>query len=113
VAVFRAAAEAVRQGNVRRQIVVDGPWASACVLFADVVRSRVCITPRAWFGFHKGTTHQLLWTPQYLIAVQRNRFDPSHSPDIDAWVRARKGYPATGVLRMPFKEARRFWPVCG
>jgi hypothetical protein len=112
VATFRAAAEAVIYGNVRRQIVVDGPWASACVLFADMVRRRVCITPRARFGFHQGTTHELFFTPRYIVAVPRNRFDPSHSADIDGWVRARKGYPARGMLRMSFREARRFWPVC-
>jgi hypothetical protein len=112
VAVFRAAAQAVAYGNVRSRIVVDGPWASACALFADVMRSRVCITPRASFGFHKGTTHQLYFTPDYVVAVERNRFDPTHSPDIDRWVRARKGYPARGMLKMSFHEARRFWPVC-
>jgi hypothetical protein len=112
VKLFTAAADAVRYGNVRRSIVVDGPWASACVLFADIVRSRVCITPRARFGFHKGTTHQLYFTPDYIIAVEKNRFDPVHSPDIEAWVRARKGYPARGLLVMPFRDAQRFWPVC-
>ena len=112
VKIFNAAASAVLHGNVRRTIVVDGQWTSACVLFADMARERVCITPRARFGFHKGTTHQLFFTPGYIVAVEKGRFDPAHSSDIERWVRARKGYPTRGLLQMPFNEARRFWRVC-
>lgn len=37
-------------------VVVDGPCISACTLvFGLVERDKVCITPRAIFGFHQGS----------------------------------------------------------
>jgi hypothetical protein len=37
----------------RQRVVVDGPCFSACTLVLSIVpRSRVCVTPRALFGFH-------------------------------------------------------------
>jgi hypothetical protein len=43
--------ETLRQSHER--VVIDGPCFSACTLVLVIVpRSRICVTPRAVFGFH-------------------------------------------------------------
>lgn len=110
---FLDAAEALKHG-VRKLVVIDGWCASACVLFADRGRKKICITEQAVFAFHKGYA-------AYRASVGNYKFvdtlvvmfsDPPQSPDIDAWVKTRGGYPAQGVLTMNFSEAQRFWRVC-
>jgi hypothetical protein len=93
--------------------VIDGPCIPACAIFADVARSRVCITGRAQFGFHKASG----------FAVQRRadgraqlralgRRDPPHSRDIALWVKDHGGFPRDGLRIMSAKQARQFWRRC-
>jgi hypothetical protein len=43
--------ETLRQSHQR--VVIDGPCFSACTLVLVIIpRSRICVTPRAVFGFH-------------------------------------------------------------
>jgi hypothetical protein len=80
----------------KKTIIIDGPCASACALFADLARQYVTITQRASFHFHKTS----------------NEDDPPHSPDIARWVNDHGGFPAFKsdcLTQMPFEEARRFW----
>ncbi|MEO8669431.1 MAG: hypothetical protein ABI399_13000 [Bauldia sp.] len=107
---YEAAAHAVL-GGARKQIIISGTCASACALFADKVRNVVCVTPRAVFYFHKAT----LWSAGPGSEVIR-RFAPQQSPDIQAWVMARGGYPAGDRLRdmlaMPAAESHKFFRQC-
>jgi hypothetical protein len=109
---FQAAASAVRRG-ARRLVVIDGPCISACAVFADIARSRVCITDRAVFGFHKATLVSLRSlrngrTVRRELAVS----DPPHSADIARWVKSRGGFPRHGFTRMSAREAASFWRRC-
>jgi hypothetical protein len=97
--------------KAREQVIIDGACASACVLFADYARSKICVTPWAVFGFHKGT-HYNLATLSYGLPSSTLRFDPPHSGDIDGWVKVRGGYPYDGILWMSATEAVRFWRPC-
>ena len=109
---FVAAAQAVRAGAVRR-VVIDGPCLSACVIFADIARERVCVTDRAQFGFHKARLYAV--QPAYggrSHYREVSRQDPRHSADIDGWVRRNGGYPHEGYLIMNVREASRIWQRC-
>lgn len=110
---FKAAARAVRRG-AKKLVVIDGPCLSACVIFADMARSKVCITNRAKFGFHKATVSEIYLYADGSTASVRTvaRTDPPHSRDIASWVKRKGGFPVNGVLVMSAKEAKRFWRHC-
>ena len=108
---FLQAARAVNRGD-KNLVVINTTCASACALFADKARERVCIGEFAVFQFHKGTRSYWTGFRQYPPDIWNGRFDPLQSPDIDSWIRERGGYPATGWLDMTYQEARRFWRPC-
>lgn len=108
---FLMAAEAVKHG-VKKKIIIDGFCASACVVFADVVRKYACITPRARFGIHRGT---MTWKrPGVLGAyhIESIYYRVPHSADIDTWIDEKGGQPYEGLLMMEAHEARKFWKAC-
>ncbi len=99
---FLATAKRIRAAGYRLRI--NGPCISACVLLADILTDRTCITPKARFGFHManvlGSTAEAV---------------PKHRPSIQAWVKRNGGYPSnkSGDLRwMKYKDARKFWKAC-
>jgi hypothetical protein len=85
-----------------RRIIIDGPCKSACVLLADIARSRVCITPRAEFHLHK-------WMQ---ISPEVKPVEPKMSSDIRAWVTSNGGIPDEGWLQIPPDVQRKFWRPC-
>jgi hypothetical protein len=109
---FLAASAAVL-GGAKRLVVIDGPCYSACAIFADVAREKVCVTDRAAFGFHKATVMRASRGEdgrRQLRPIARH--DPRHSSDIDAWVRNKGGFPARGFQMMSAREAAQFWRRC-
>jgi dienelactone hydrolase len=94
---FRAAAAAIRSG-ARKSVVIDGYCASGCMTLAALARSKVCITPRAVFAYHK---------------TNFNRPIPLTS-DLDRWVVRNGGYPEFGATPgvMPNQVAQSFWRQC-
>ena len=94
---FRAAASEIRNG-ARKRVVIDGWCASACMSLAALARSRVCITPRAVFAYHK---------------TNFNRPIPLTS-DVDRWISRHGGYPQFGATPavLPNDVARSFWREC-
>lgn len=108
VAKFQAAGHAVRAG-AKRLVIIDGPCLSACAIFADIARARVCITPRAQFGFHKASVYAVQG-PSELRLVGRE--DPPQSRDIRRWVKRQGGFPVRGMRMMSNKQAARFWRRC-
>ena len=94
---FEDAGDAIRAG-ARQKLVIDGYWASACMVMADRARPRACITSRAVFAYHE---------------TNRNRPIPLRS-DLRSWIMSNGGFPAfngnPGI--MPSEVARRFWPQC-
>jgi len=109
--IFERAAEAVLRGE-RDLVIIDGRCASACVLFADIAREKVCVTEEGWFALHKG------YGPGWRI--DRNglrffieRFDPPQSKDILEWVDARGGFPTKGLVSMDdTKDIAKIWKLC-
>ena len=91
------AGNAIRQGG-RKELVIDGFCASACMVLADRARPRACITSRAVFAYHK---------------TNFNRPIPL-SADLRSWINHRGGFPEFGATPgiMPNEVARHFWPQC-
>lgn len=95
--------------NQQKVATIDGPCYSACALFADLARERVCITKRAEFGFH--TIRLSLWSKDLpTIPIPFRPFN--HSRDIGTWVENNGGFPLLDLTIMSYKEARQFWPTC-
>ncbi|HEV2125120.1 MAG TPA: hypothetical protein VGW38_20410 [Chloroflexota bacterium] len=112
VATFMSAAQAVRAG-AKKLVVIDGPCISACAIFADVARAKVCITDRAKFGFHKASGFTVQRRADGRAAVRAlGRRDPPHSRDIARWVQQRGGFPRDGLRVMTAREAGQFWRRC-
>ncbi len=106
-----AAHEALRKGV---SVQIDGACYSACALFADLARPNVCVTRHAEFGFHQETVIYS-YRGEAFITFEPGTYgdsDPPHSPDILAWVYAKGGFPAQGLLMMRSAQAARFWPRC-
>ena len=120
VETFRSAARGGLSG-LEKQIVIGVPCISACAIFADLARPRVCIAEGAVFLFHMAR-HPMLNIEWFTIKSISTGFigeplifiysDPPQSPDIDAWVKSRGGYPKDRFLVMPFSTAKNFWPIC-
>ena len=115
VALFqRAAREVIAEGKT---LVIDGFCASACVVLADLARSRTCMTLDAEIAVHKTSVMEVpadavIAGPDLPPGRLLRRADPPQSADINHWVYAHGGYPAEGVMVMPLDAARAFWPLC-
>ena len=93
----RWAGLAVRGVNVR----ILGPCHSACtVLLAHIPRSRICVTPAAWFGFHTAK----------LASATATLWSASGS-DIKAWINARGGLTAD-FKWMGAPDIYRYFKTC-
>jgi hypothetical protein len=115
IEIFRRAARELLAE--RKRLVIDGECASACVILADIARAHTCITPRARMAVHKSTVVRFTGRTavdgrEAPVAEIVRREDPPQSPDIDRWVKRHGGYPINGVLVMPVRDARQFWPAC-
>ncbi len=108
---FLAAAMEVL-GGAKRLVVIDGPCLSACAIFADVARERVCITTKARFGFHKATVFRAEQRGNKRTMREVSRRDPVHSVDIANWVYAHGGFPVSGMRVMDNRQAGQFWRRC-
>lgn len=114
IKVFEAAAKAIAKG-ARTRVVVDGWCISACTIALDKVRDRVCVTPRAKLGFHRGTEYKLKYlnTDRSSYQTVTNLFDISYSPDINRWIHGRGGLPKDGsLITMGAGTAQTIWPIC-
>lgn len=107
---FLAAAAEIRKSG--RRVVIDGQCASACAIFADVAREKVCITKRATFGFHKASVFKAQVTGNVRKWERIARHDPEHSRDIANWVQRNGGFPVRGLNVMPASEGAKFWRRC-
>jgi hypothetical protein len=107
IALFQEAGYAVDQG-ARKLVVIDGLCASACVLFADIARSRICITESARFGVH-----------QYRTPAWRNRKDspqvsraPCLSGDIIDVAEEHGGFPEGKLNIIAGRHFVHIWRRC-
>ncbi len=93
----RWAAHAARGASVR----IVGPCKSACtVLLGHIPRSRICVTPKASFGFHLAR----------LEAATRTLWN-AYPQDIRAWIDQRGGLTNVFIwMRAP--DTYRFFKKC-
>lgn len=111
VAQFQIAADAIVRTN--NSLVIDGDCYSACVIAADQIRSRTCITPRAAFHLHKAGITTVKKVGGKEVHMRSNLQDPPQSPDIVTWAYLyRGGYPADGFITMTYADAKMFWRTC-
>ncbi len=80
---------------------IVGPCQSACtVLLGHIPRNRICVTPKASFGFH------LARLPAATETLRR-----AYAPDITAWINRRGGLTNTFIwLRTP--DIYRYFKKC-
>jgi hypothetical protein len=115
VTAFQLAAHEVLAENKR--LVIDGRCESACVILADIARTRTCLTERAELAVHQAATMKIVATTYVRgravpIGKVVSRQDPPQSADIHAWVAEHGGYPADGFRIIPIEDARQFWSMC-
>lgn len=116
VVIFQAAAQEIMDEG--KHLIIDGFCASACVMMADIARSNTCITEDAMIAVHQAsiirvTGKAVIDGREVPIGRLVRREDPPASNDINAWVGAHGGYPSKGVMLIPVRDARQFWPMCG
>ena len=122
-----AAIEAREKGMYIR---IDGPCASACVIFASRVRENTCITQRAQIGLHRGQIRRLydpsgkqvriktekdidmLFKPPRGYSVKTTYFTPNYGKDINDWALKNGKMPYRGMYVMKPHEALRYWRPC-
>ena len=101
--------ERLRQSG--QQVIIDGDCLSACTLVLGIIPDdRLCVTPRARFGFH------LAWKPGLLGTRVDNRagtrrlweFYPNK---IRRWILAQGGL-SDGLIYLSGRRLRALYPVC-
>ncbi|MBX4192143.1 hypothetical protein KW798_01525 [Candidatus Parcubacteria bacterium] len=98
VALYALAGYAAHLSNKRFRIL--GICASACAVFADLARDKVCMMPRTVFLFHKWR-----WSTGEFAETR-------HSPDVHAMVLAYGGFPEEGVTKVYARNAKHIWHAC-
>jgi len=112
---FVGAAKWVRSHHMYIQF--DGPCASACASFADLVRPNACVTENAIFLFHRMRYPIIDPRTNVVTAVvipdaTDPRGVPPQAQDVKDWVYDNGGFPIDGVTYMTASEVAGFWPVC-
>lgn len=108
---FEAQAQDLRRAHT--PIIVDGPCISACTILVDDARELVCITPRAWFGYHMGTKNYGMQPVGVPLRPASDYVPHSYStPGLNAWIKREGGLPKETLLRLDFDQAKAFYRVC-
>jgi hypothetical protein len=100
-----------RLRDTGRHVIVDGDCLSACTLVLGIIPDdRLCVTPRARFGFH------LAWKPGFLGLPVDNRAGTQKLWDIypnkiRRWIAARGGL-SDGLLYLTGADLRALYPLC-
>lgn len=109
---FKLAAQEVIQGDIT--VIINGGCHSACVILADIASRKVCMTPKANFGFHKTGMGYRDRNGKTVFDWYGPRADPTdHSFLLDLLVRMRGGY-YDGKDMNVFSHwwMRLFWRMC-
>lgn len=127
-AYFWAAAMQAKQTGTR--IRVNGPCASACVIFASFARPNVCVTKNARMKIHLGSIIRYLDDEGHEYAPEEVPTDnelaqmglhkevevkiPSYGEDIVEWATREKKISKDPKVfyTMTHKEMLFFWPAC-
>jgi hypothetical protein len=91
---YKARYARIRDSGER--IVIDGSCNSACTLLLGIVpRSRVCVTPRASFGFHQAY-YDKRWTAGVRVTSVPGTAElmAVYPPDVKGWIERQGGLSA-------------------
>ena len=95
----------------RELVVIDGDCVSACTLVLSFVpKARICVTPRARFGFHTA------WDRGFLGTHMENS-DGTHimwdlyPNEVKDWI-MRQGGLSAQTLYLEGSDLRRLYPTC-
>jgi len=100
---------ALRQSGER--VIVDGPCLSACTMVLGAVpRSRICVTPRATFGFHAA------WLPTGYGSTVRSPLGDrvlwaSYPPAVRQWIN-RHGGLSRRLILLRGQALTAMYPTC-
>jgi hypothetical protein len=99
----------VRQSGQR--VIVDGPCMSACtILLGAIPKDRICVTPRASFGFHAA------WVPTQRgahagSALGDRMLWANYPPSVRAWI-TRHGGLTQRLIYLQGSELTAMYPAC-
>ncbi len=123
-----AAIEALSRGT---RVIINDECASACVIFASLVRARACLTPSAVMMVHRASVTSVYdpdgneVTPEddpdrYLnppegYEVVKEIVDTQYGVDIDEWLARERKLPAftDDFYTLTREETLLFWKPCG
>jgi len=115
---------------VNMHVVVDGPCASGCVVFASAMRPNVCVTQNAKMMIHLGTIRRVFdssdkevdpavdqdryWNPHWGDRVVYEPFLPPYGDDINAWALSNNKIPGSPryAYTLTRDEMLKFWKPC-
>jgi hypothetical protein len=102
--------EELRQSHER--VAIDGPCFSACTLVLIIIpRSRICITPRAVFGFHAARAIDQ-YGREYPAPEATRVVDAAYPAQIRRWIRLHGGLTRTPIF-LSGRELAGMYPRCG
>ena len=100
-------AAAALLAGARSEVQIHWECASACTVFMDLARERVCIGPETVLAFHRGLRYRIddLQQPRATGILV-----PRYSPDIERWIRLQGGLPRNGgYIYMHYRNAKKIW----
>jgi hypothetical protein len=102
--------ETVRQSHER--VVIDGPCFSACTLVLVIIpRSRICVTPRAVFGFHAAKAVDQ-YGREYPAPEATRVVAAAYPAPIRRWIKRHGGLTGSPIF-LRGRELARMVPRCG
>jgi hypothetical protein len=97
--VFEFAARTL-PARTHRDVAILGECASACTVFADEARDRICVGPGTVMAFHRSNQDEV---------------PSSYRRELVSWVEAHGGFPSFesgDVTEMHFPVTLTFWRLC-
>lgn len=93
------------------KVIIDGPCFSACTLVLSIVpRDRICVTPRAVFGFH--AERALNKRGRLVIERRASRIVLSaYPPPVRHWIE-RHGGLTSRLLLLLGRDLAAIYPMC-
>lgn len=95
-----------------QRVVIDGPCFSACTLVLVIIpRSRICVTPRAVFGFHAAKAVDQ-YGREYPAPEATRVVAAAYPAPIRKWIKRHGGLTQTPIF-LSGHELARMVPRCG
>lgn len=109
-AVQMFASRVVDYGQAGSHVRVMGPCVSACTLVLALPPDRICVGPRAVFGFHQPFLSN---KPGLATSDLGTAMTDTYPPFVRQWLAARGGMPSGRPVYMGYDVLRSHYPTCG